>query len=404
MKPLRYFSVLFFIQLIFLSCCVVAQTKSLINKSISDLTVGAEQVDQYLPLIRGKTIAVVANQTSMIRNTHLVDSLLSLHIKIKCVFAPEHGFRGNTEAGGKIKNGRDEKTGLPVISLYGKHVKPTAADLKGVDIIIFDIQDVGARFYTYIATLQYAMEACAEQKKTLLVLDRPNPNGFYVDGPVMEKEYESFVGLTPIPIVHALTVAEYALMLNGEHWLKNGEQCDLKIIKVKNYAHNNLYALPVKPSPNLPNTASIYLYPSLCLFEGTPVSVGRGTDKPFQQIGFPGFKEGHISFTPKSMNGAVNHPPYEDTLCTGVELSDYGIMYITNFRQLNLQWLQGMYKAYPDKNKFFNNYFVRLAGTATLKEQIINGVSEEDIRKSWKPGLDNYKKIRKKYLLYEDFE
>ena len=311
---------------------------------------------------------------------------------------------GNEEAGGKVKSGMDAKTGLSVISLYGKHLKPTAEDLKGIDIVIFDIQDVGARFYTYIATLQYVMEACAEQKKTLIILDRPNPNGFYVDGPVMEKANASFVGLTPIPIVHGLTVAEYAQMLNGERWLKDGGQCDLKIVKVKNYTHHDLYELPVKPSPNLPNTASVYLYPSLCLFEGTPVSVGRGTDKPFQIIGYPGFKEGHVSFTPKSMNGIANHPPYEDTLCTGVDLAEYGTMYITNFKQLNLQWLTGMYKDYPDKKKFFNSYFLKLAGTAKLKEQIMEGVSEENIRKSWQPDLESYKKIRKKYLLYEDFE
>ena len=355
-------------------------------------------------MITGKTIAVVANPTSLIHNTHLVDSLLSLHINIKCVFAPEHGFRGNTEAGGKVKDGIDETTNLPVISLYGKHQKPTAADMKDIDAVLFDIQDVGARFYTYIATLQYIMEACAEQKKLLIVLDRPDPNGFYIDGPVMEKECTSFVGLTSIPIVHALTVGEYAQMLNGEGWLKDGEQCELKVIKVKNYTHHDLYQLPVKPSPNLPNMAAIYLYPSLCLFEGTAISVGRGTDKPFQQIGFPGFADGNTSFTPKSINGVANHPPYQDTLCNGVELSDYGMMYMTNLKQLNLQWLIGMYQAYPDKNKFFTNYFTKLAGTATLKEQIINGVSEDEIRKSWKPAIDKYKKIRKKYLLYEDFE
>ncbi len=404
MKLARYFCIFFFIQSFFNASHAFAQPKELVKKTAAELKVGADQTDQYLPFLQGKSIAIVANQTSMIGNTHLVDSLLSLHIKIKCVFAPEHGFRGNTEAGGKIKSGMDEKTGLQVVSLYGKHVKPTLVDLAGVETVLFDIQDVGVRFYTYIATLQYVMEACAEEKKPLIILDRPNPNGFYVDGPVMEKEYMSFVGLTPIPIVHGLTVAEYAQMLNGEHWLKNGVQCDLKIIKIKNYTHADLYQLPVKPSPNLPDMASVYLYPSLCLFEGTPISVGRGTDKPFQMIGFPGFKEGHFTFTPKSIAGVANHPPYQDTLCKGVDLTEYGTLYITSFRQINLQWLDGMYKAYPDKKKFFTPYFLKLAGTAKLEEQIKNGAPEEEIRKSWQPGLWQYKKIRKKYLLYEDFE
>lgn len=372
-------------------------------KTSADVKVGAEQMNDYLSLLKGKTIAVVANQTSMIGKTHLVDSLVMLKVRIKCVFAPEHGFRGNASAGHKIATQVDEGTGILTVSLYGKHLKPTKSDLKNVDAVLFDIQDVGVRFYTYISTLQYVMEACAEQKIELIILDRPNPNGFYIDGPVLDKKFSSFVGMNAVPVVYGLTIGEYASMLNGEHWLANGVHCKLTIIKVKNYSHKDLFQLPVKPSPNLPDMTSVYLYPSLCFFEGTKVSVGRGTKKPFQVIGFPQMNGGDYSFTPKNMPGVADHPMYEDTLCSGYDLSDFGKMYPPNFKKIYLFWLKGMYEAYPAKEKFFNNFFDTLAGTDQLRKQIENGMDEDAIRKSWENALKKYKQIRKKYLLYEDF-
>ncbi len=368
------------------------------------LMTGAEQVNDYLPLLKGKSITVVANQTSMIRSKHLVDSLVAMKVKIKCVFAPEHGFRGNFSDGAKVATQVDKTTGLLIVSLYDKHRKPTAEDLKDVDVVVFDIQDVGVRFYTYIGTLQYVMEACAENNKKLIVLDRPNPNGFYVDGPVLDKKFSSFVGMQPVPVVYGLTIGEYATMLNGEHWLDKSVHCDLTVIKLKNYSHSDLYQLPVKPSPNLPDMASVYLYPSLCLFERTAVSVGRGTDKPFRLIGYPGFKDGDYLFTPKSIHGISDHPPYQDTLCKGFELGEFGTMYALNFKKIYLFWLKGMYDSYPQKENYFKASFDQLAGNDQLKNQIITGVSEENIRKSWEENLKKFKEIRKKYLLYPDFE
>jgi len=369
-----------------------------------DILVGAERTDQYFPLLKGKNIAIVANQTSMIKNTHLVDSLLHAGFSIKKIFSPEHGFRGNAEAGKKIDDYTDKKTGLPVVSLYGKKKKPNSTDLKGIDIIIFDIQDVGVRFFTYISTMHYMMEACAENNITFLVLDRPNPNGFYIDGPVLDTTLKSFVGIHPVPIVHGMTLAEYACMINGEEWLKNGIHCKLKYVTVSNYNHTYFYKISVNPSPNLKNMNAIYLYPSLCLFEGTIVSVGRGTDKPFQVIGHPLVKDGNYSFTPVSIPSECEEPPYKNVLCKGYEISTFGEVFIKNSRQLYLYWLIGMYQQYPDKEKFFSLFFDKLAGTTALREQIIKGESEENIRKSWQPGINKFKKIRKKYLLYPDFE
>jgi uncharacterized protein YbbC (DUF1343 family) len=372
------------------------------SRSVEEhITPGAYSFDEYLPLIRNKKVAIVANQTSMVENSHLVDTLLSLGIKISVIFAPEHGFRGEKGPGDDVTSGIDPVTRVPLISLYGAAKKPTPDHLKGLDCIIFDIQDVGARFYTFISTLQYVMEACAENNVRIIVLDRPNPNGFYVDGPILEKEYKSFVGLSPIPVVHGLTIGEYALMANGERWLNEGVQCDLKIIKVKNYRHNLLYQLPVRPSPNLPDMNSIYLYPSLCFFEGTVISVGRGTEKPFSMIGFPGFTEGKIEFTPVEIPGVIKDPPYENILCKGIDLQDQVAMVIKE-KKLNLDWLLKMYKAYPDKEKFFNNFFDKLAGNNLLKKQIQSGLSEAQIRASWEPALIEYKSKRKKYLLYPE--
>src|SRR5690606_10141117 len=309
----------------------------------------------------------------------------------------EHGFRGEADAGAHIKNETDSKTGLPLVSLYGKNKKPTAEQLKDIDVILFDIQDVGVRFYTYISTLHYVMEAAAENNKTVLVLDRPNPNGDYVDGPVLEKANVSFVGMHEIPLVHGLTVGELAKMLNGEKWLEGGKQCALEIIPVKNYTHKTLYNLPVKPSPNLPNQQSIRLYPSLGLFEGTNVSEGRGTEKPFQIIGSPFYKDTAFSFVPKSVPGATN-PPHLNTRCYGKDLSN---IKAPNF---TLSYLIDFYKNSKQPEKFFNSFLTKLAGTDQLRKQIEAGMTESEIRKTWQPALKRYKETRKKYLLYPDFE
>jgi len=375
-----------------------------IDISAKDIKVGAQRTEVYYPWIKDKKIAVVANQTSMIGQTHLVDSLLHAGFSVTKVFCPEHGFRGDADAGEIIGNSIDEKTKLPVISLYGKNKKPSPEDLSDVDVVIFDIQDVGARFYTYISTLHYVMEACAENNKFFIVLDRPNPNGYYVDGPVLENEFTSFVGMDPVPIVHGMTVAEYARMLNGQGWLKNGVQCQLRYVPVFNYNHTCFYQLPVKPSPNLPSMESVYMYPSICLFEGTCVSVGRGTATPFEIIGHPKIDSTEYSFTPISIAGMAKNPPYEGQLCKGYNFHNYAAEYIKGYGKLYIFPLIELYKELKDKTEYFGKGFDQLAGTSKLRQQIISGMSEEDIRKSWKSDLDNFKRIRKKYLLYTDFE
>lgn len=361
--------------------------------------VGAERTGEYIPLLRGKRVAVVTNQTGMIGPVHLVDSLLSIGIRVVKVFAPEHGFRGDASAGEHVADGRDGRTGLPLVSLYGNNKKPSPAQLADVDILLFDIQDVGVRFYTYISTLHYVMEAAAEQQKQVIVLDRPNPNGFYVDGPVLDTAFRSFVGMDPVPLVHGMTIGEYARMINGEGWLKGGVQCDLTVVPCTGYDHATYYELPVKPSPNLPNMAAVYLYPALGLFEGTMVSVGRGTDKPFQCIGFPGCTLGDYSFTPRSMPGA-SKPPFEGQACTGLDLSSYGDFYTRLDPGLTLEWLIGMYKLAPDKIKFFNSFFDKLAGNNTLRKAVEAGRSEKEIREIWRKDLVTFKTMRAKYLLY----
>ncbi len=362
---------------------------------------GAQKLSEYLPLLKGKKIAVVANQTSMVGDVHLVDKLLSSKIDVKQVFAPEHGFRGEAGPGDKVDSGKDVVTGIKVVSLYGSHKKPKPEDLSDIDLVVFDIQDVGARFYTYISTLHYVMEACAENNVLLLILDRPNPNGFYVDGPVLDTVYRSFVGIAPIPVVHGLTVGEYAMMANGEGWLNNSVKCKMSVVKMDGYTHNKLYELPVRPSPNLPGMNAIYLYPSLCFFEGAAVSIGRGTSKPFEMIGFPGYKNGNMKFTPVELPGIIKDPPYENIECDGIELSNYADQ-IINTKQININWIIEMYKSFPDKDKFFNNFFDKLAGTDQFRKQIISGLSATEIRKSWLPGLDEYRIKRKKYLLYAE--
>ncbi len=373
------------------------------NKSI---VTGAERTDMYLPQLKGKRVAVVANQTSVIGHVHLVDTLLSLKVNVVKVFAPEHGFRGDTEAGGHVADSKDSKTGLPLISLYGKNKKPSAEMLKDVDVLIFDIQDVGARFYTYISTMHYVMEAAARNNKEVFIFDRPNPNGFYVDGPVLDMKYSSFVGMHPIPVVHGCTVGELANMINGEGWLGNDLRCKLTVIPCEHYSHSDLYNLPVKPSPNLPNIASVYLYPSICWFEGTIVSVGRGTDLPFQSIGYPGNSTGKFEFTPVDKQGEVNNPMYEGQKCTGHNLAEFGSFYFTSSRQLYLEWITGLYENCQKKESFFTStdFFDKLAGSDILRKQLIAGTSASDIRKSWEPDLEKYKAMRKKYLIYNDFQ
>lgn len=363
---------------------------------------GAARTAEYLPLLKNKRVALLVNQTATIGETHLVDSLLKLHVKIQKIFSPEHGFRGNADAGEKVGNSTDQRTGLPIISLYGKHRKADAADLRDVDVLIYDIQDVGTRFYTYISSLQELMESAAENNKPLIVLDRPNPNGHYVDGPVLDTAFRSFVGMQPIPLVHGMTTGEYARMLNGEKWLSRGLQCKLTVIPCLQYTHHTFYELPVRPSPNLPNMASIYLYPSICLFEGTPLSLGRGTDKPFQVFGSPLFPKDLYSFTPRSVPGA-KAPPLKDQLCYGYDLSgDAKSVLQQTGNRLQLKWVIQAYQLYPQKDQFFTPFFNKLAGNSTLMQQIKEGKSEQEIRQSWEPALSRFKETRKKYLLYED--
>jgi uncharacterized protein YbbC (DUF1343 family) len=363
------------------------------------ISVGAEQTDTYLPLLKNKRVGLVINQTSTISDVHLVDTLKKCGINLSVIFAPEHGFRGTADAGAHIKNSKDEKSGLPIISLYGNKHAPDSTDLRNIDVIIFDIQDVGCRFYTFISTLHYVMEACAKNKVQLIVFDRPNPNGHYIDGPMLEKKFKSFVGVAPIPIVHGLTIGEYAQMVKGEKWIENADSLNLTIIKCSNYNHKTAYKLPVKPSPNLPNAKAIELYPSLCFFEGTNVSVGRGTNFPFQIIGSPYFDstKTKFSFVPKSKAGATN-PFMLNKKCYGFDLRK------KNSKGFNLSYLINMYKGFSDKSKFFlsNGFFDKLAGTDKLRLQIVAGISEEEIRKNWEADVEQYKIMRKKYLLYED--
>ncbi|MBP9152844.1 MAG: DUF1343 domain-containing protein [Flavobacteriales bacterium] len=365
------------------------------------LRLGAERTEVYLPLLEGKSVGIVANQTTLVGQIHLVDTLLALGLNVKCAFAPEHGFRGNASAGEKITDSKDPKTGLSIVSLYGSNYKPSVKQLEGLDVVIFDIQDVGARFYTYISTMSYMMEACAENNIPVIILDRPNPNGHYVDGPVLKKEFSSFVGLHEIPVVHGMTVGEYAQMVNAEGWLKDGVKCKLTVIELENYSRKTPYELPIAPSPNLPNQKAIYLYPSLCYFEGTVVSEGRGTDKPFQQFGYPKMPNGNTKFTPKDIKGVASNPKFKDKGCLGIDLSSLPEDSLRKLAQLNLNWLIETYRNYPEKDKFFDKkFFDLLAGSSQLREQIIAEKSVEEIRASWEADLLQFKMKRKKYLLY----
>lgn len=403
---MRYFILFFCFLSVVFSCGNSVKNKNEREKKLEEALVakvykeelkfGADNYKAYLPLIKGKKIGIVTNQSGLLsNNSHIVDFLIVNSLKVEKIFAPEHGFRGTADAGELIKDGKDTKTGLPIISLYGNNKKPKPEQLKGIDVMLFDLQDVGARFYTYISSLHYVMEACAENNIQLIVLDRPNPNGGIVDGPVLEKEFTSFVGMHPIPILHGMTIGEYAQMIDREKWLKNNIKCDLIVIPCLNYNRNMEYNLPVKPSPNLPNAQAINLYASLCLFEGTNISVGRGTEKQFQIYGSPFLPKSSFSFIPKPNEGAKD-PLYNNRLCYGEDLSKN-----KKVKQLELKWLLKAYHETPNKLTFFNSFFVKLAGTKKLQEQIEAGTSEKNIRESWKKDLDKFKEMRKKYLIYE---
>lgn len=386
---------------IFLSLCFLSCSNA--QKEKSPIIVGADQTQLYFPLLKGKKIGVIANQTSFLGKTHLIDSLVNSGMNVQKAFGPEHGFRGKAADGEKVDNSIDKRTGVQIVSLYGANRKPSTENLDSIDILVFDIQDVGARFYTYISTMSYAMEACAENDVEFLVLDRPNPHGDYVDGPILEKKFSSFIGLHQIPVVHGMTVGEYAKMVNEEGWLKNNVKCNLQVIPVKNYDHNTIYNLPIAPSPNLPNQNAIDLYPSLCFFEGTIISIGRGTEYPFQLIGHPDYLIGSYLFTPESIPGVSNHPKHEGEKCYGIGLRGFSDNKRHSNRRLHLNWLIDFHNFFKERDDFFTSYFDKLAGSDQLRNQIENGFSEEQIRESWQKDLDEFKIIRKKYLLYNDY-
>jgi uncharacterized protein YbbC (DUF1343 family) len=381
---------------------------SMAVKHQATLQTGAEQTGKYVPYLKGKRVAILANPTSIIGRTHLVDSLKTLHINIVKVFGPEHGFRGNASAGAQISDEVDRETGIPIISLYGKKNKPTKEDLADVDIVIYDLQDVGCRFYTNINALVRLMEACYENDKELLILDRPNPNGYLIDGPILDMRFKSGIGMFPIPIAYGLTVGEFAQMANGEGWLSNKAKCKIRIVRLANYNHDMPYTLPVSPSPNLNTQQSVMLYPSTCLFEGTHLNHGRGTMYPFTVIGSPELKGKYdFSFVPTSIKGMAETPIFMDQVCYGLDLRNYDVELLRKKRQINLQWMMELYKASPHKEKFFDSklsnqmgVIERLTGSPLFRQQIIDGKSEQEIRASWEPGLSEYKEMRKKYLLY----
>lgn len=403
---MKLFSLLAVATLLFSCSPKIKATKTDIANS--SIKTGAEQTELYLPLLKGKRVAVLANQTSIIGKTHLVDSLQKLGVKIVKVFGPEHGFRGNASAGAKIADAIDERTGIPIISLYGKKNKPSNEDLQDVDILIYDLQDVGVRFYTNINALARLMEACEANKKPLLILDRPNPNGYLIDGPVLDMKYKSGIGMFPIPMSHGLTVGEFAQMVNGEGWLSNKVKADIKIIPVANYTHDTPYTLPVPPSPNLNTQQAILLYPSVCMFEGVYVNHGRGTYNPFTVLGSPAYKGIYsFSFTPKSIKGMAESPIFMDEVCYGIDLRNYDTELLRKSKKINFSWIKELYKAHPQKEKFFeskfsnqmNNIEIQI-GRGDFRQQIIDDVPIETIRAGWEPGLQAYKKMRLKYLLY----
>lgn len=397
---------------ILLLCCYffVAQGRQEDKMDEGAIVVGAERLEAYLPYLKGKRVAITANQTSLIGKERSIDTLLSLGVQVVKAFGPEHGLTGATSANTVVWSERDEKTGIPVFSLFGDHYKPTDEELQGVDLVLFDMQDVGVRFYTYISTLHYVMEACAENNIPLLVLDRPNPHDGYVDGPVLEKGYESFIGMHPVPIVHGMTIGEYAQMINGEGWLANGVKCKLRVVRMLHYYHGKDYLLPVPPSPNLNTQQAIYLYPSLCWFGATAISDGRGTYSPFQLLGNPEMKGMFsFSFKPQAIKGMSEHPMHAGKDCYGLDLRTFDAKSFRKEGKLNLRWLLDWYRWFPDKERFFNGenkeerevlHFDRLAGNSTLRQQIKSGKTEKEIRQSWEGRLDAYRKMRQHYLLY----
>ena len=356
---------------------------------------GASRLDAILSAVGNRPVGLFVNQTAMVGKTHLADTLLSRGVRVMKIYSPEHGFRGDADAGEDVGNGNDPRSGLPIISLYGPNKKPKPAQLEGVDIILFDMQDIGVRFFTYISSLHYMMEACAENGKKLIILDRPNPNGGYVDGPVLEKEFKSFVGMHPVPVVHGMTIGEYGTMVNGEGWLTGGVKCDLEVIRVVGWKHGDPWHVEVKPSPNLPNDHAIRIYPSTCFFEGTVLSIGRGTMNPFEQAGHPDITGYAHTFTPVSIPGMAKTPLLENKVCRGMDMRSMKVR-----ERLDLSPLIELYKAFPDKDGYFISYFEKLAGTASLREQIRQGMGEDKIRESWQPGLKAFVGVRKKYLLY----
>lgn len=388
-------------------CCINRQAGNAFAPA--RLRTGAEQTEKYLPYLKGKKVGIVSNQTSVIGKTHLVDTLQKLGIKIVSVFGPEHGFRGNASAGTNVQDEVDSATGIQIISLYGPRNKPRKEDLAAVDLLIYDVQDVGCRFYTNINVLARIMESCAENGKELLILDRPNPNGYLVDGPILDMNFKSGIGMFPIPISHGLTIAEFAQMLNGEGWLANKEKCKLKIIPVANYDHNMEYTLPVKPSPNLNTQQGILLYPSTCLFEGTALNHGRGTYFPFTVLGAPELKGKYgFSFTPTGIPGMAETPLHMNKVCYGLDLRKYDVKELRRTKRINIRWMQELYNAFPEKARFFDykqskemGNIDKLAGNALFKQQIMSNTPEEEIRKSWEPGLSRFKEMRKKYLIYK---
>lgn len=381
-----------------------AQDKTVTVK-VSKVVPGAWRMDEYLPMLEGKRVALIINQTSTVDSASLLDTLLKRNVKIVKIFVPEHGFRGFAEAGETVKDDTDKKTGLPIVSLYGKNKKPEKKQLSDVDVLVFDLQDVGVRFYTYISTMQYAMEACADYGKKFMILDRPNPNGFYVDGPVLDVSLRSFVGMQPVPIVYGMTEGEYAKMLVGERWFKGADKLDLTVINCGGYDHTVKYELPVKPSPNLRNMAAVYLYPSLCLFEGTVISVGRGTNAPFQQWGHPDlYGKTLYSFTPGNPIGGPE-VMYAYRQCFGQLAAVDGREALTITKgSIRLFWLTRAYEWFPYKDKFFIDFFEKLAGTKELRKQIEKGMNEDEIKATWQQDIAAFKQVRKKYLLYKDFE
>ena len=383
--------IIFLLTLLFLSFAAYAQ-----------ITAGAAQPHRYIPLLQGKRVGLTANHTSMIDDKHVADVLLHHGVNVVRIYAPEHGFRGKADAGAALPSTKDEATGLDIVSLYGKNHKPTPGQLQGIDCMVFDMQDVGLRFFTYLSTLHYVMEACAEQGVPVIVLDRPNPNGYYVDGPLLEPEHRSFVGMHPIPVVHGMTLGELAGMINGERWLKNGVQCALTVIPCDDYTHRSHYELPVKPSPNLPNMQAVYLYASLCFFEGTAVSLGRGTPFPFQVFGHPAFKDVYsFSFVPEAVDGAMN-PPLKGQQCYGMDLRNFPQESLRREGRIRMEWLLEAYRHFKPKDKFFLPYFSKLWGTARIQQMMQQGATEAEISANWTADVAAFKSRRAKYLLYDE--